>query len=294
MCMSLFFCTFAAAKVFYGMSRNCFFIGLVVLTVCILTSCEPAEEPIAYWYPKKQLVEEFVSQYCGYCPGGMQAVHNYTHGDSSFIVISHHYGFQTDHFSAKGGGVISTDLKVNGTPSICINRDRTKYTNRQSAIVFSPSYLTSTKKDQFDDRAFGCVDIVNTYNASTRRLSVQVSGRVSPYLDSPLRLSVLIKESGMIDIQKDYSTTNGWKEYRHVDAVRVFLTDAAGEEVDITSHRFSAKYTYVLDDNWIPENCMVVAFISEGFQPIVNVDQQPVIKGSHGGSEFAPEGITLK
>lgn len=274
--------------------RKTIFALLAVITVCLFTACEPQEEPIAYWYPKKHLVEEFVSQYCGYCPNGMSAVYDYTHGDENFVVIAHHYGFEEDRFSVKGGDIISQALGVNGTPSISINRETTKYNNRQSAIVFNPGYLPTSGKDQFDDRTYACVDIKNTYDAATRRLTIRINGRVSPNENPHLRLTVLIKESGMQSWQYDYSiSSHRWSAFRHTDAVRSFITDPTGDNVTITENRFTASYTYVLDDEWIPENCSIVAFISEGYQPIINANQAPVVQGTDGGANYKPEGIKI-
>ena len=274
--------------------RSIFGVLMTVLLTGLFGGCEPQEEPLAYWYPKKQLVEEFVSTKCGYCAMGMEAVHDFVAEDTTFVVIAHHYGYQTDKFSVKGGDVICNQLGVSGTPSASINRAKTNYYRKQSAMVFNPAYLSETKKEQFDDRTYACVDITNTYYPGAREVKIHISGRVSPSENPSLKLNVLIKESGMISSQSDYYNNNGWKEYRHTDAVRAFLTGAKGDEVTITNHRFSADYTCVLDDDWIPENCMVVAFICEDFQPVVNANQKPVVKGTNGGAEFAPEGITLR
>lgn len=287
-------CTFAAAKVNSNKHdmRKSVFALVAAITVCLFTACEPQEEPLAYWYPKKQLVEGFVSQYCGYCPAGMSAVYDFAHGDDNFVVIAHHYGFYEDNLSDGAGSAISNKLGVNGTPSATINREKTTYYSRQAAVVFSPTYLPYTKKDQFDDRAIACVDIQNSYDAASHRVTVNIHGRVSPSENPNLYLTVLIKESGMQDFQNDYSiSSHQWSVYRHTDAVRVFLTDPTGNEVTINEHRFFASYTYVLDSKWVPENCSVVAFISEGFDPIINANQAPVVKGTDGGTNYKPEGL---
>ena len=46
-----------------------------------LTSCEPKDEPkpevIPDSFPKKHLIEEFTGQGCGYCPYGMDCIHDF-------------------------------------------------------------------------------------------------------------------------------------------------------------------------------------------------------------------------
>lgn len=121
------------------------------------------------------------------------------------------------------------------------------------------------------------------------------SGLISEPWAEDLHLTVLVKESGMIDYQQDYyETKNGWKEFCHTNAVRAFLTDPKGDEMDVRERRYKEKYTIELDESWVPENCMVVAFITEGFQPVVQVEQAPVIAGTSGGADIEHGGITKR
>lgn len=130
-----------------------------------------------------------------------------------------------------------------------------------------------------DGGAGASVVINNGYDAATRRLDVTVSGALCKVDYSTLMLTVLVKESGMIDYQKDYyKTFEGWSEFRHTNAVRAFLTRADGDtvKVDDTRH-YTATYSLTLGNGWKAENCMVVAFLSEGFSPVVQVDEKPVV-----------------
>ena len=97
----------------------------------------------------------------------------------------------------------------------------------------------------------------------------------------------------MIDTQADYyKTYEGWKEFCHTNAVRAFLSDAKGDAISITNQRYSTEYTLTLKDQWIAENCMVVAFLSEDFKPVIQVEQKPVVAGSKGGADIQHGGIT--
>lgn len=275
-------------------------IMLSILTAFCFTACEPntpvdpvePQDTIPASFPKKQLIEEFTGQTCGYCPGGMDAIHAFVGNDTNWIVVLHHYGYAADNFSVPGSKTITSALGVNGAPSMCINRAKTNY-GEGKGIIFHPGYLDYTSKSQFETTTYASINIKNTYDAASRELNIHVSGIVIEEDVPNLQLTVLVKESGMIDKQADYNKTfEGWKEFRHTNAVRAFLTAPKGEFFDIVNHRYSADYTITLDQGWVPENCMVVAFLSDSFKPVVQAEQRPVVAGTAGGADIQHGGIT--
>ena len=266
-----------------------------------LTSCEPKDEPkpevIPDSFPKKHLIEEFTGQGCGYCPYGMDCIHDFMANDTNFILVLHHYGYSQDHFTITGSKTITNALKVSGAPTMTINRAKTSYLEegiKRSATTFHPGYLTDVDKAQFEKTSYASVNIQNTYDPSSRELKIKVSGALCRQDYPSLNLTVMVKESGMIDSQADYYYSfEGWKEFRHTNAVRAILTNAKGDEllVDSTRH-YKEEYTLTLKDAWVPENCMVVAFLSEEFQPVVQAAQKPVVEGTKGGADIPHGGIT--
>ncbi len=273
---------------------------IIALAACSFFACEPKPEPeqpeqpeqIPASFPRKHLIEEFTGQGCGYCPYGMDCIHAFLENDTNYIVILHHYGYQADHFSVPGSKTITSALKVNGAPSMAIDRAKTKY-GTQSAVVFHPGYLENVNRSQFVDTTYASVLIDNTYDPASRTLHVRVSGVLCRTDDPNLQLTVLVKESGMIDTQADYENTfEGWQEFRHTNAVRAFLTAPKGDILAVQKQHYSEEYDLTLPAAWVPENCMVVAFLSEEFQPVVQAAQKPVVSGSKGGADILHGGIT--
>ena len=263
-------------------------IALLAFTAC---DSEPSG-PIPESFPKKHLIEEFTGQDCGYCPYGMNCVHDYVNGDDSWIVILHHDGYQKDHFTVTGSSTITNALGVSGAPSIAIDRNKTSF-GAGKDIVFHPAYLENTAKSQFATTTYASVEISNSYDAASRKLTVKVSGALAKDDYPNLKLTVLLKESGMIDYQSDYYYTyEGWQEFRHCNAVRAFMSDAKGDDIVVKKNRYTATYNLTLKDAWVPENCMVVAFLSEAFKPVVQAEQEPVVAGSKGGEDIKHGGVT--
>lgn len=243
-------------------------------------------------FPKKHLIEEFTGQDCGYCPAGMDAISAFMKNDDSWVLILHHYGFSPDKFSVAGSQTITSKLGVNGAPSSAIDRKATK-SQAGTAIVFHPGYLPTVNKQQFETTTYASVEIANSYDAASRKLNVHVSGALAKSDYPTLKLTVLVKESGMVDYQQDYyATFEGWEEFRHANAVRAYLTSATGNAISVDETRhYAADLSVTLKDGWVPENCMVVAFLTEDFKPVVQVEQAPVVAGSKGGADIEHGGI---
>jgi len=277
--------------------KRYFLVACIGLCLLALSGCkkdepdQPKEETLPTSFAKNQLIEEFTGQGCGYCPYGMDCIHDFTAEESQWIVVLHHYGFSPDHFSVAGSKTITTKLKVSGAPSMTVNRQKTNYGNGNTT-VFHPGYLPYTDKGQFEQTTYASVEINNNYYAANRQLEIEVSGIVGKDDHPDLYLTVLVKESGMIDTQQDYyKTFEGWEQFRHTNAVRAYATASTGDAVTVTDHRYKARYTVTLNPDWVPENCMVVAFLSEGFQPVVQANQQPVVSESKGGADILHGGI---
>ena len=277
-------------------------LTLIAALLCGMMACNsksepdqptPPEEGIPSAFPQKHLLEEFTGQDCGYCPYGMDCVHAFMGADTNYVLILHHYGYQEDHFSVAGSQTIQQSLAVSGAPSMSINRATTRHEDG-SGVVFHPAYLETIDRSQFADSTYASVVIANTYDAGSRELKVTVSGALCTENHPALSLTVLVKESGMIDYQKDYyNTFEGWQEFRHANAVRAFLSDPKGDAITVDSTRhYEAEYTLTLDSKWDADHCMVVAFLSENFQPVIQANQQPVIAGTKGGADILHGGIT--
>lgn len=279
--------------------RQFFLWAMVSMALIGFTACEPntPQEPekqdtIPASFPKKHLIEEFTGQGCGYCPDGMDAVHEFIGNDTNWVLVLHHYGYAPDNYTVAGSKTITNALGVDGAPSITINRAKTKY-GKNSTTVFHPGYLPDAQKAQFETETYASIQLDNTYDPATRELIIKVKGAICTEEHPDLKLTVLVKESGMIGKQADYEGSfKGWKEFRHTNAVRAILSDPKGDDMLIVNQRYNDIYSILLDKKWVPENCMVVAFISEAFKPVIQVEQKPVVAGTQGGADIMHGGIT--
>ena len=277
--------------------KNLKLLALLGVLAMVFVGCEPKPEPepevIPESFPRKHLIEEFTGQGCGYCPYGMDCVHDFIGNDTNYILVLHHT-YYTDNFTVADSKKISSALGVSSAPSIAIDRAKTKSSNG-NMVVFHPGYLPTVNKNQFEQTTYASVNIRNIYDASSRELRVVVSGALCKEDYPELKLTVLVKESGMIDYQADnFATYEGWKEFRHANAVRAFLSDnPKGDPITVKADRhYEEQFVIDLKSTWNAENCMVVAFLSEEFQPVVQAAQKPVVEGTKGGADILHGGVT--
>lgn len=246
-------------------------------------------------FQRKQLIEHFTGQDCGYCPSGMDYIEEaIADKKDQFIWVSNHSGYMDDEFTLKESKQLATDFDVEGAPSIMVNRATSTYTEERkqySSIVFHPYYLYQVV-DNLQTTALVNVELENAFDASSRELSVTVK---STALDerTNAKLVLLLKESGLHGYQSDYENTwEGWSDFIHNNAVRKYILPYNGEEITYTNGEFSQTYSATLDDAWKADNCMVVAFIIGTDDTVLNAEEQPVVSGTMGGADIVGGGVT--
>jgi hypothetical protein len=147
-----------------------------------------------------------------------------------------------------------------------------------------------------DTVAEASVMIEHQYDAATRRLDITVSGQVANMDRTAYLLSILIKENGLVGKQEDaYCSWKGrkWKEYMHPRVVRDFVTATFGDTVRVENQAYSYSVSYVVDNEWVAENCCVVAYLTPlDKSPIINAEQVVLVAGTEGGEQYEPYGIT--
>lgn len=272
------------------------FISLLLLVaVCVSAQEVPTS------FPRKYLIEHFTGDQCGYCPGGMYSIVHYTMylTTTPCIWVSHHYGYNNDEYTISESAKIGAACGVQGAPNMAMNRTKIMGTS----IAFHPGYLTEdgmaeTIANKCATEAEASVVIDHTYNAETRELNVTVSGQVANTDVTEYLLSVLIKENGLVGKQADYTyswKTSGYKEFLHPCVARDFLTEGStlGDTVKVENQAYSKTFTYTISDQWVAENCNIVAYITPlTKKPIINAEETPLVAETTGGKEYLPFGIT--
>jgi hypothetical protein len=71
------------------------------------------------------------------------------------------------------------------------------------------------------------------------------------------------------------------------------VTATFGDTVKVENQAYCYKKSYVINEEWEPENCCVVAYLTPlEKSPVINAEQAPLVEGTEGGEQYGPYGIT--
>ena len=268
---------------------------LVILLLMAAMGMSAQEVPT--FFPRKFLLEHFTSANCNECPMGMKYIVEYLDKQTTpYIWVSHHAVYGTDEYTIPASNAIAKNyLGINTVPSVVFNRSE-----QDGLLVIKAWYLdywnADGRKVADDTLSEASVVIEHQFDMATRRLDVTVSGQVANTDRKEYLLSILIKENGLVGKQEDaFCSWKGakWKEYLHPRVVRDFVTATFGDTVRVENQAYSYTKSYIIDEEWIPENCCVVAYLTLlEKSPVINAEQVALVVGTEGGEQYGPYGIT--
>lgn len=233
--------------------------------------CTAEDDNVVANQQRQVLIEEFTGVRCVNCPAGSALIEDFLdqYGEQLIAVSIHEgpfsnpssqsqFNFRTedaDQISILLGGVL-------GYPAAAVNRisvdgyEELTLGSSQWAKVISDELAIAPQVKLYIDEIF---------DESTRDLSIEVSIFPQQDIDENVRLSVFILEDNIVDYQK---TPDGdVQDYNHKHVFRDAVTNADGnpivEELN-TRTRVCKSFTTTLADNWVIENCSIVAFVHLG------------------------------
>ena len=269
--------------------------SLVILLLMAALGMSAQEVPT--FFPRKFLLEHFTSANCNECPMGMKYIVEYLDKQTTpYIWVSHHAVYGTDEYTIPASNAIAKNyLGMNTVPSVVFNR------SEQDGLLvikaWNLDYWNADGRKVADDTlSEASVVIEHQFDMATRSLDVTVSGQVANTNRKEYLLSILIKENGLVGKQEDaFCSWKGakWKEYLHPRVVRDFVTATFGDTVKVENQAYSYTKSYVIDEEWIPENCCVVAYLTPlEKSPVINAEQVALVLDTEGGEQYGPYGIT--
>ena len=264
----------------------------ICVILLLIAAIKMSALSVPTFFPRKFLLEHFTSANCNQCPMGMKYIVEYLDKQTNpYIWVSHHAVYGTDEYTIPESNTIAMNyLGMNSVPSVVFNR------SKQNGLLVIGAWNIENLEVEDETIAEASVVIDHCYNATTRKLDITVSGQVANKDRQKYLLSILIKENGLVGKQEDaYCSWKGaeWKEYMHPRVVRDLVTATFGDTVKVENQEYSYSTSYILDEEWVPENCCIVAYLTPlEKSPIINADQVPVVVGTEGGEQYGPYGIT--
>lgn len=273
-------------------------LSVSVALVLLFPSCKKNDSSqLPTSFPRKQLIEQFTSQACQYCPNGTKLIDEAVKGNENrYVRLSYHYGDNSDDFTFYYTKQLAADFNVSSLPCMMYNRAVWQWEDQAGATASDrlahPYYFT-----QFISRPAATTDVsvqINTtYDAETRKSVIKVSGKnIGEQKD--VTLMVVLKESGIHAVQQDsYNTWNGWEDYVHNNVARNFLNTYKGQVLEFDGTDYNVTIDYELYKSYDADNCSVVAFLIDNKTgEVINAEETPLVSGTKGGADLVSEGIT--
>lgn len=247
-------------------------------------------------FPRKQLIEQFTSQDCPYCPNGTRLIDEAVKGNESrYVRLNYYYGNTYDDFTIYPTKQLAEELNVSSLPSMMYNRSVWQW-EEQPGVTASAQLVHPYYFSQLISRPAATTDISvqikTSYDPSTRQSTITVSGKnIGEKKD--ITLVIMLKESGLHAEQQDsYNTWNGWEDYVHTDVVRNYLNTYEGQVLEFDGINYNVSFDYELYKSYNADNCSVVAFLIDNRTgEVLNAEETPLVSGTKGGSDFAAEGV---
>lgn len=222
------------------------------------------------------LVEEFTGAQCVFCPPGAEELENLLSlYPDNMIAISIHTGFFATpipnkskyDFRTPDGDALEGILGIpdKGYPSSIINRK--EFPGEGSLHTVKTAWAGYIGQELENEAVFG-LTVNTTWDPGTRALRADVNAIARENLTGPLRITLLITESGIIDYQKDIRYGDV-PEYEHKHVLRDVISGSVEGDVVATGtvtagQSLDYAVNYTLPEEWKSEKCEVVAFISDG------------------------------
>lgn len=266
---------------------------LLFVTSILFVGYVAAQDFVTTRPQKKAVVlEEFTGINCGFCPQG-HAVAEGIHDDypnKTFIMNVHtgYYAIPSDgqpDFRTPWGDALAGQSNLEGYPAGAVNRHFFSDLSTGGGTALNRGQWPVAADRIFDESSYVNVGISTSYNDATREVSITVETYYIENLPFGIDenfLNIALLESGVIGYQSDVTSTY---TYNHKHILRDLLTDQWGEEIEgIEAGSVVTKtYTYTVDEEFVVENCTLLAFVTEGHQEIITGAEVPVIDGLNNG-----------
>lgn len=238
---------------------------------------------------QKQLVEQFTSQYCVYCPRGYDVLNGLAEkrGDLAWIAYHGDMGAnQIDEYTLADSYNFMAFSCGGNLPAASVNRyyydyDGVNFYNTVGLTTAYPSNQKDLGISVFDELinmsadiypSFTTVDIASSFDAASRQLTVKVSGKTAAQFaelfGDDAALSVYLTEDGLWGKQKNNDRM--MPRYPHDHTLRMYLTSPYGDALGAADGKYEKTFVVTLDGKWVADNMNVIAVVSRPMKTVAS------------------------
>ncbi len=243
---------------------------------------------------RKVLIENYTGHGCVNCPGAAVVARELQElYEDELIIMDVHAGFfastdffgpnYTYDFNTEAGTTWNDYYSIVGNPKGMVNR-----IDGGLGVVTVPDKWGMKVVDQLETPADVKLSISNSFNPTENKLSTTVSGHFTSTLNGNFKLVVCITENNIVKPQKNNDPAIGdvpdEMNYEHMHVLRIAINGPWGQEIASGGVTAGTDFSKSLSQDftghdWVPENCHVVAFISQDSdKSILQVEEAAVVE----------------
>lgn len=256
-------------------------------------ACPVPEFPAVTTVLKRVLLEDYTGHACVNCPRAAVIAHDLkqVHGEQ-LVLVAVHAGFfanplpsgeLTYDFRTEAGSEWDETFGIGnvGNPNGMINR--TGFPNNH---IVSPPGWGAAVVNALATPPLVDLQIINQYDPDDLKLCTHIKTRFITDINKNLKLVVLLTESNIIKPQKnndpEVGATPVIEDYEHNHVLRAAINSTWGSIVALEGsanpESVVKSFKYILNDEFVPENCSVVAFIyDEATKEVLQAIEAPVL-----------------
>ena len=227
---------------------------------------------------QKNLLEQFTSQYCTYCPLGVTFFCDLTEqrDDIAWVSVHGNMGSGTDIYTIAAGDSINYFEGVTGYPTASFNRTYVSdMADSDGEIAYGLGYSLSYREQvvamfsgliDYTAQApsFVTLNINQTYIPETRQLDITVEGAGVENAAEVLAnygVNVMLTENNLVARQLNQGT---WEQkFTHHYVLRAVLGKCTGNNISWNDNNyFSAHFSYTIPEDYDKDNMFIVAFVA--------------------------------
>ncbi len=271
--------------------KNIHCIWPLALALLLLTNCKEIPLPIPQGNTgnRRVLVEELTGVRCQNCPDGTRELVGLQNNlaEGQLVIVSIHaagtyslpFTNQFDFRFPEAQTLANYIGQPEGFPTAAINRRLAAGSN--SLFVLRASWASLITEELARDYGLGLF-LSNDYDPETRRLEISMNMAPEQTLDGENRLTVLITQDSIVDVQQDGALKDANYIHRHMlrQVVSAPTGDLIGEA--LTANGLVKKtYSIILPDALRAEHCHVVAYVHHSGNPdkvVLQVAEAPLVE----------------
>lgn len=191
------------------------------------------------------LLEYFTGQACGNCPEGIRFVNDMISSlpnPEKVALVAHHTGYYDDDFTIAESLPLNYFFETTLTYAPATMLDRTYL--RGKAVITEHYFITrDVVENQLKTKTCVTINLSHTYDADSKELKVDVSGRLLEK-NEHAKLNIYLIQDGI----EAYQSYGGNNSYAHKNAIRASLTGSWGAPLGVTIGDYSQSFTYSIPE----------------------------------------------